>query len=431
MRKELQKIGFWPVLAIVIGSQIGSGVFMLPTTMAPFGMYSLVGWLLAGVSAILLAIVFSILCFWFPKTGGPHVYIKEAFGNTAAFFVGWTYWVVSWVSSITVIIATIGYLMPFLGQQSSNFYLVLELLLLWMLTLLNLKGVCVAGRAEFILSLVKFVPLFILPICAIANFDINNIQLDASFAGSSTTNILGKATVLALWGFIGVESATTPAGSVVNPKKTIPLAIIVGTFIVAIVYMLNVIGIMGLIPGSELAESNAPYVDATRLLFGGNWYYLISAIAAVICIGTLNAWILTSGQIALGNAEDGLFPKIFGIKNKHNAPYFSILISAIGLCPLLVITSSLDFAEQLTKTIDISVLCFLYVYIACCIAFTAIALRKKLMSKYKYGSALLGIFAAFFCLWVISEYDMSAILLSLLFPITGIPIFIYKRVQSV
>ena len=161
------KIGFWSVFAIVTGSQIGSGVFMLPAGLAPYGEFSILGWLISGLGAICLALVFAGLCSRFPRTGGPHVYVKEMFGVSASFFTGWTYWVISWVSTSAVIIATVGYLSPFIGTAPPSIYLLIELLLLLMITSLNLKGIQAAGKAEFVLTLLKVVPLLLLPLIAI------------------------------------------------------------------------------------------------------------------------------------------------------------------------------------------------------------------------------------------------------------------------
>ena len=106
----VKKIGFWTVLSIVFGSQIGSGIFILPSTLASYGNFGLYGWCSAGLGAILLAIVFAELCSRFPKTGGPYAYVKIAFGTKSGFFVGWAYWLVSWVSNTVLVISSISYL---------------------------------------------------------------------------------------------------------------------------------------------------------------------------------------------------------------------------------------------------------------------------------------------------------------------------------
>src|SRR3990167_4496922 len=215
------KIGFWSVFAIVTGSQIGSGVFVLPATLAPYGQFSILGWLISGMGAICLALVFAGLCQRFPRTGGPHVYVKEMFGVSAAFFTGWTYWVISWVSSTAVIIASISYLSPFVGHQSPYVYLLLEILLLVGISFLNLKGLEAAGAVEFILTLLKIIPLLVLPLIAIWYFNANNFVLAPAIEALPLSSKLAQVTLLTLWGFIGLETATKPAGSVKDPAKTI------------------------------------------------------------------------------------------------------------------------------------------------------------------------------------------------------------------
>jgi basic amino acid/polyamine antiporter, APA family len=426
MAQISRKLNFWSVFALVTGSQIGSGVFMLPANLAPYGLYSLCGWLISGLGAIMLALVFAKLCSWLPKTGGPHVYIKEAFGNTAAFFTGWTYWVVSWVSTTVVIIASIGYLTPLIGDQSVIINVLLEIVLLLGITFLNFRGVGVAGRAEFLLSLVKIIPLGLVPLIALFYFNINNFVLSPSLAPLPLSSLLSQVTLLTLWGFIGLESATTPAESVENPATTIPRAVVLGTASVALLYLLNSTGIMGVIPGQELMHSNAPYADTVRYIFGGNWHLIISVIASLICIGTLNAWTLTSGQISLGLAQDGLLPAIFGKKNMYDAPQFGLIISCLGIIPLLIITANASLARQVLAIIDFSVTAFLFVYAFCCLAFFKILFQRIRQGSEKLLPLLYGGIAFIFCCWVIYETPLTTLVIASLFIVSGIPLYFYR-----
>lgn len=417
------KIGFWSVLALVTGSQIGSGVFMLPASLAPYGALGLGGWVIAALGAIALALVFAQLCCWLPKTGGPHVYVKEAFNPSLAFFVGWTYWVISWVSSTVVVIASIGYLTPLIGDQSPAILLILEIALLLLITLLNFKGVEAAGHAEFFLTLLKVVPLFVMPLAALFFFDAKNLVVDIKVAQLGTPQILGQVTLLTLWGFIGLESATTPAESVENPSKTIPRAVVWGTISVAVLYWLNSLGIMGAVPGQELMQSKAPYADATRIVFGGNWHIVISLIASIVCIGTLNAWVLASGQIALGLAQDGLMPAFFSRKNRHGAPYWALFISCAGILPLLILTSTENLAKQMVAIIDFSVIAFLFVYGTCCLAFLKLLTQQKTsLWQLFYGSS-----ALLFCGWVIYETPLQTLFIASCFTLSGVPVYLWLR----
>lgn len=419
-----QKIGFWAVFALVAGSQIGSGVFMQPASLASFGIYSLVGWLISGGGAIALALVFAWLCSQLPKTGGPCVYVQEAFGRTLGFFTGWTYWVISWVSTTVLFVASIGYLSPLLGHPSATMRLGLELGLLLFLTWLNLRGVVAAGRAEFVLSLLKVIPLIIMPAAALFYFDSNNFMADPTkVLESDLSGTLSSVALLTLWGFIGLETATTAAGAVNNPSKTIPRAIFLGTLSVAILYFFNSLAIMGLLPGSELANSKAPYADAAAAVFGGSWHLVVSGIAAVVCIGTANAWTLSAGQAALGLAQDRLLPSAFAKTNKHGAPVIGLLTSCIGIAPILVLTANENLVAQINTIIDFSVTAFLFVYLACVIAFF------KLVRKSPEKSAIYivaGVVGAVFCLWVLIETPWHIIAVASLFTLSGVPVFFYN-----
>lgn len=397
-----RKIGFWPVFALVTGSQIGSGVFMLPANLAPYGKLSLLGWVISGFGAILLALVFAQLCARIPKTGGPHNYVQAAFGKKAAFVTGWTYWIISWVSSTAVVIASIGYLTPLIGIHSSFTTLILQIGLLFFITALNLRGVKAAGNAEFFLTVIKFIPLIVVPFVAFFYFNSKNITsaptIENVNANINTWQLISHVTLLTLWGFIGLESATTPAGSVKNPSKTIPRAIVLGTLSVALIYAFNSLAIMGVVPNAQLMQSQAPYSDASRIIFGGNWNLLIALLASIVCIGTLNAWMLTSGQIALGLAQDGLMPAFFARKNKFGAPYYGLMISALGMVPFLVLTLSNNLAQQINTIIDISVTTFLFVYLICILAFLKILKKQHSATRFQW---IYGLAAFVFCAWII------------------------------
>ncbi|MBU6141302.1 MAG: amino acid permease [Proteobacteria bacterium] len=416
------KIGFWSVFALVTGSQIGSTILVAPATLAQYGVFSLVGWLISGLGAIALCFVFASLCSRFPQTGGPHTYVNHLFGPAAAFFTGWTYWVVSWVSSTIVVITAVGALSPFLGEVSKFSELAMQISLLLIIGFLNLRGVRAAGRAELVLMLMKFTPLIIIPLAALFYFDVDNFVISSQVSSMPVSSILSKVVLLTFFGFIGLECATTPAGDVNHPKKTIPKAIILGTLLVALLYMFNSVGIMGIMPSAELAQSKAPYVDASKIIFGGNWHFLIALIASITCIGSLNAWVLASSQIVLGLAKDGLMPQIFAKKNQHEAPYFSVIISCAGTIPLLILTTNESLAAQVNSIVDFSVTAFLFVYLACCFALIKLQLKDK---ESSLPELFCGILSAIFCFWVIYETPIKSLCVAMLFVCSGIPVYFF------
>lgn len=421
-----QKMGFWSVFSIVAGSQIGSSILTSPALLAPFGILGIIGWIISGCGAMALSFVFAALCARFPKTGGPHFYVQQAFGKTAAFFTGWTYWVVSWVSTTAVIFTIVSYLSPLLPYTNSSLYLLLEIIILALITLLNLRGVAIAGFVELFLTASKFLWLFILPAIGLYYFNYNNIATTQEIISLPLLAVLGQTTLLTFWGFIGLESGTVPAEAVVNPSQTIPRAVIFGTLSVALLYILNSISIMGLIPGTILAQSDAPYTTATQILFGGNWHMLISLIAAIFCIGTLNAWVLTSSQIALGLAENGYMPEVFLKKNKAGSPVWSLIISSASIIPLLCLMINNSLMHQIQNIIDISVISFIFIYGMCALALITLLRREKSSCIY-YIPALLVIG---FCSWIIYETSLQTLLIASLFTLSGLPLYAFWYKQK-
>ncbi|QKX01952.1 amino acid permease [Wolbachia endosymbiont of Cruorifilaria tuberocauda] len=414
------KIGFLTVFALVISSQIGSGIFILPISIAPYGIYSLISLVISGAGAVSIALVFATLCTKFPETGGPHIYAKYAFGSTVAFFVGWTYWVISWVSTTALVVVGVGYLTPLFCENIQNMSLILELLLLVIITLVNLKEISTAGYVELLIVVVKVFVLVVIPIAALFLFDKNNFIISEEISSLTIKEILARSTLLTLWCFIGVELATSPAGSVDNPNKIIPKAVVLGTICVAIIYFINSFAIMGLINGNDLVNSRAPYVDAIKIMSSGNWNLVISIIAFIFCIGSLNAWVLSSGQVAFGLAKDKLIPQFFAKKNRYGSPFFGVITSSIGTAILLIFTSNKNFTRQITSIIDFSVISFLFVYLICSLAFLKITIKER-----NYYKLLIGIISTTFCCWVIRETSVDNLLVSSLFTVSGIPLYLF------
>jgi len=420
----MKKIGFWSVTSLVVGSQIGSGILLLPASLAPFGAIGLASWGITATGALCLALIFARLCAANPKPGGPHTYVEAAFGRTTAFYAAWTYWVISWMSSAAVLIAIVGYLSPLLGVMDPLTNVFLEIAVLLFITLLNLMGVHSAGRVEFFFTLLKIVPLLVIPCVGLWHLHPEHFT---PFNPTMQTPLsaLNAAALLTLWGFIGLESATTPTESVFNPAKTIPRAIVVGTSIVALVNIANSFVIMGIMPMDALAHAKAPFAMAAGLLFGGNWSLIISVIAAIICLGTLNAWVLTSGQIALGAAYDHYFPKFFSRKNQRGAPVWSLMISSLGVIPLLILTMDADLINQVNAVIDISVTAFLFVYLLCVLSYFKLFLTRQSILIDKKG-CMVGIVALIFCLWALWSSGLKMVSFAGLITLSGVPVYFWK-----
>jgi len=417
------KIGLWPLTSLVTGNLVGSGVYLLPTTLAIYGSISLFGWLITSCGAILLSLVFAQLSSQVPKTGGPYLYAREAFGDTVGYFVAWGYWMLSWMSNPALAIAAVGYISMLSGGLSPMTNFILEVLIVAGLTSFNFMGIKVTGRTELFLTVIKVLPLFILPVIGIfyINMDyFSNIIPE----GKTFSESLNSVAFLTLWAFVGLETGTVPAGQVVDAKRTVPRATILGTVIAAVVYILGTIAVMGLVPPQDLVHSNAPYADAAHVIFGGSWAIPVAIAAIISCLGTLNGWVMVVGRIPYGAAQDGLFPSVFQKTTRHGTPYWGVLISSVCSMPLLLMSLQTTLLEQFNYIIDIAVTLILLVYAISVLAYIRLLFRDK---SYTVGKLLLGGGALSFSLWALWAASLKMVSMSLIVLLCGIPMYLWMR----
>lgn len=416
-------LGFWQLVALVVGNLVGSGVLMLPATLAPYGAISFSGWVVASIGAILLSLVFCQLCSKHPRTGGPHVYVEEAFGKSAGFYIAWVYWILAWIGYAALVSAAMGCLTTVCGPFPKSILLSIEIFIIVIFTIINLCQISFAGRVEFVLTIVKILPLIILPVIALFS-----IKSDYLFAMPSTDKSyiasMSSAVMLMIFAFMGFETATVPSEEVENSRRTIPKATIVGTLIAATIYILGTVSMLGHIPFADLAQSKAPYADLAANIFGGNWQHFVAGAGVLCALGALNGWMLIGGRIAYGAAQDGIFPKIFLKKDKYGAPSAAIIISSLCTIPFLMLSLSESLVEQFNFVVSISSSLVLIVYLSCALAYLKF-LKEYAKAKLKHW--LLGISAAIFCIWVLSSISVEMTFYSLTVFLVGIPLRLYVR----
>ena len=420
---KIYMLGFWQLVALVVGNLVGSGVLMLPAILAPYGSISFAGWVAASFGAILLSLVFCQLCSKHPRTGGPHVYVEEAFGKNAGFYIAWVYWILAWIGYAALVSAAMGCLTTVCGPLSKPALMGIEVLIIVVFTAVNLCQISFAGRVELVLTFVKVLPLIILPLIAL--FSVKSECLFATpCIDKPYVSSMASAVLLMIFAFMGFETATVPSEEVENPRKTIPKATIVGTLIAAGIYILGTVSMLGHIPCDVLANSKAPYADLAASIFGGNWQNFIAGAGILCALGALNGWMLIGGRIAYGAAQDGIFPKIFLKKDKYGAPSAAIIISSMCTIPFMMLSLSESLVEQFNFVVSISSSLVLIVYLACTLAYLKF-LKDYAHSKPKHW--LLGIASTMFCLWVLSSINLEMTLYSLTVFLVGIPLREYVK----
>jgi APA family basic amino acid/polyamine antiporter len=433
--KLKRSIGLWVAIALVIGNMIGSGVFLLPSSMAAdVGPIGVLGWVFTGAGAILLALVFANLGRAHPRTGGPYAYARLAFGDFAGFWTAWGYWIAAWAGNAAIATAFVAYGSTFwskLGTSDITAALA-GLAVIWILTFANVLGTRESGAIQLVTTVLKFVPLMAIGIVGLFFMHSGNFT---PFAPGHHTlwsqfGAISTAGTLTLWAFIGLESATIPAEEVKDPKRTLPRATVIGTVVTAIFYMVATIAIMGIIPEAKLAVSNAPFAQAAGQAFGGSWDKIIAAVAMISTFGCLNGWILIQGRVPMAAAEDGLFPKQFAkVRGKGQTPVFGLVVSSVLLSALMLMNYNSSLVSQFNQILLLATLTTLVPY-----AFSAAAQLQLLFQdrasfnpRHLFRDAVIAALAFGYSFWMIWGAGDAVIAKGFLLLLAGVPIYVYLK----
>ncbi|MEM8727976.1 MAG: amino acid permease [Chlamydiota bacterium] len=428
-----KRLGVWTLTALVVGNMIGSGIFLLPASLAGYGSITILSWAVTALGAVLLAMVFAKLSTLFPRTGGPYVYCKEGFGNFVGFQVAYNYWIYMWVGNAAIAVAFTGYLATFIPELAHNDLLAFLTATgaVWFFTVVNSIGIRLAANFQLILTILKFVPL--ISIAGIGLFFIDLERLSYfNMTGQSHLSALSGGAMLTLWAFLGMESASIPADDVENPTKTIPRATILGTATTAVVYILSTVAIMGVIPMPELQQSTAPFADLAGKIFGRRGLYLMGAAAAVSCAGALNGWILLQGQIPLAAAKDRLFPKRFAEVSRSRAPLFGLIVSSILITLLLYLNFNKSLVDRFTFIISLATLAAIIAYLYTSVAEFVIYIKHpdKIDKKTVVKTLTISGLAFSYTFWATVSAGQEIVFYGALLMFTGIPIYGWMEWQK-
>jgi len=430
-------LGFWALTSLVVGNVIGSSIFLLPSLLAPFGGLAIVSWLITSAGALLLALAFARLAAQVPKAGGPYAYTRVAFGNFAGFLIAWGYWIGLWASVAAVAVGTLSYIGVLIPPVANNLTLsgAIAIGMVWVLTLVNLRGVSGAGRLQTITTVLKLIPLVAIGTLGLLSINWSHFAPIVPPQYPSTFSAIVGATAITLFSYLGIESATVPADDVEDPVRNIPRATVVGTVIVAAVYIFSTIGVLGALPPETLAASSAPYAAAAAAIWG-NWAALIVTLGAIISgFGALNGFILLQGQVPMAVARDRLFPARFGRLSKAGVPAFGCVVSSI-LATLVLFTNyggrggGVGGLTDVYNTILLlATFTTLVPYAFCAMAELLLALRRpadaQANSRRLGITAMIGILAFAFSFLCIIGAGAETALKGFLGLLIGLPVYVW------
>ena len=361
-----QMIGFWMTASLVVGTIIGSGIFMLPVSLAPLGRNALIGWVISGVGILCIAYGLARLS----RLGGDGIQanVEKEYGPTVAFLVAWSFWVSNWVAQAAVAIAAaaaLSFVSPSLGGEAA----IVPMAIGWLvvLTAINAAGVRAAGSFSIVTVAIKLIPLLAVVFLFVERGVTGGTfepfaPLPVNFANIAT------ATALTFFAFTGFETATTPVGKVRNPERTIPRALIGGTAFVVVLYLIAGTAIQMLLPTSVIVASPAPFADALVSRWGTTAATVSALTLAVAAIGCLNGLILGTGELGYAMALRGEMPAAMAKTRGSNTPVVAQIVASVLSIILLLANSSRATAHLFTFIILLSTAAMIMLYLTSALA---------------------------------------------------------------
>lgn len=423
-------LGLGILISLVIGNMIGTGIYILPASLAQFGTISLFAWVFTSIGAIFLALTFANMNKQFPQTGGPYIYCKAAFGDLSGFIVAILYWLCNITSIAGITVASIGYLGFITPKLNANtaFYqpylaLSLELSAVWLFTIINMFGVRAAGTIQILLTIIKIAPLFLIAILGLSHIHLANLT-EFKLSSQSDFSDVCNAAAITFWAFIGLESATVPSESS-SSSKDIFTATVLGTCVAACIYILCTFVLMGMIPSEQLHNSQFPIAQATIMLFGVKSAIIVTLCAVISGFGSLNVCLLLQGQIVYASARDRYFPQLFLKNAKGETSLPGQVFSSLIISAFLVMTVEPTLLKQFNMIALMAALLTLMTYVGTVLAQIKLLLRdQKLLSQIIYSKAMfISIIAAAYALWMLTNFENRIILISLIIIALAIPMY--------
>jgi len=334
LKKDL---GLIAAISIVIGVVIGSGVFFKPsivlsTTGSPA--WAITAWIVGGIITLAAGLTIAELAASIPKTGGIYVYLEEIYGEIWGFLYGWVQVLIYSPGSIAALAIIFATQASYFINLSDFEQKLLAVCMIVILLAANIIGTRYGGFISTITTIGKLLPIFAIIIIGLLKPGQGNFHSSIPVPNSLFTGF-GAALMATLWAYDGWINISYVAGEMKNPKRNLPLAIIIGLGIVMAAYVLINIAVIKTLPLAEIAHSKTPATDAAQYLFGGRASAIIAAGILISIFGTLNAHILTDPRIPFAMAERKMFPFAEFFSMVH--PKFATPIYAMVLTSLISI----------------------------------------------------------------------------------------------
>ncbi len=344
-----RKLGLSTGMAVVVGIIIGSGIFRVPSPIAQVS-GNLTGialvWVLGGLVALFGALSVAELAAMYPQAGGPYVYLREAYGKPLAFLFGWMWLLttpISWAAQSLIFAEYLGFFVPL----SVTVTHVIAAILIVLVSAANYRSVKLGPIIQNLSTGAKILALVALSLAIflLAPGGTHN-PLHSEVLGSPNWPGIGIGLVAALWAYDGWENLTALSGEVRNPQRNLPLALVGGTAIVIVVYLLINTAYLRALPLPALMASKSVAADAATAVLGHAGASMVAALVMLSVFGTLNGSILSSPRVFYAMAEDGLFFRTVGrVHQRYQTPYVAISFIVVIAVIYVLLRDFMQLAE--------------------------------------------------------------------------------------
>lgn len=367
MTKDSRQLGFWMSWSVVVGTMIGSGIFMLPASLAPYGANAIAGWIVSGLGAVALAYCIGRLARA-GDGGGIQSYIEQAFGPFVAFLATFAYWISSWAALAAVSLAgaaAIGRLVPAASSDTSVALIAVGILALFQTT--NVLGARSTGRLAVLAALLKILPLAAVLI-VFFQVEVEGGAMAALAPMPLTLDNIAAASAITLFAMLGFENAAAPVDKVKDPTRNIPRALVGGTMFVALLYLLVSSAILFLLPVDAVSNSNSPFADAIGRGWGEVGVLLAALAIAVSAAGYVNANVLVTGEIGYSMALRRELPRLFARTIGENTALNAQLLGTALAGALILANMSKGTADLFTFVALLTASATMWLYLSAALA---------------------------------------------------------------
>ena len=357
MSDSTQKLRLGALIALVVGSMVGGGIFSLPQNIAASASAgaTLIGWLITGVGMLTLAFVFQTLANRKPELdGGVYAYAKAGFGDYMGFSSAWGYWISAWIGNVSYMVllfSTLGYFFPIFGEGNTLPAVLGASVLLWLLHFLVLRGIKEAAFINTVTTIAKMLPLALFIIIAAIAFKLDVFTTDFWGAGNpelgSVMDQVRNMMLVTVWVFIGIEGASIFSARA-EKRSDVGKATVIGFVgVLLLLVLVNVLS-QGILAQAQLAGLKNPSMASVLEQVVGPWGAQLISIGLIVSLaGALLSWTLLCAEILFASARDHTMPEFLRKENTNHVPANALWLSN-GLIQLFLIITLFSASTYLS-----------------------------------------------------------------------------------